>query len=301
MSGRTAKARRRQQVMQPKVTNGLARSGRAGRDDLAARAPWMSALKNKKVALFGVGAIGCPAALELARCGLHELAVLDGDYLDPATACRWPLGIGYAGSPKVGVVQAVIGSNWPLTHVHPELRQLGRIRQMGEEPEGAVLERMLQNANLVVDATAEYGVSFLLSELARDRNLPYVAITAEHGVWGGTVLVVRPGKGGCWMCYQAAVVAGDIPRPPSDPAGLTQPEGCAAPTFSGASFELLPIVAEGVRAAVSILTAGEDVGYAHLGWDVAVGSLRTTTGQAIPWNWQTFQLRVHSGCPRCGQ
>ncbi len=301
MSGRTAKARRRNQVMQAGVTHGLIRSGRAGRNDLAARVPWMSAMKNKKVALFGVGALGGPAAFELARCGLNELAVLDGDYLDPATACRWPLGIGYAGSPKVGAVQAVIASNWPWTTVHPELRQLGRIRQTGEEPEGAVLEKMLEGANIVFDATAEYGVSYLLSELARDRGLPYVAITAEHGAWGGTVLAVRPGNGGCWMCYQAAVVAGDIPRPPSDPAGLTQPEGCAAPTFTGASFELLPIVAEGVRTAVAILTAGEDVGYPRLGWDVAVGSLRTATGEAIPWTWRTFPLTAHGGCPRCGR
>jgi hypothetical protein len=137
---------------------------------------------------------------------------------------------------------------------------------------------MLDGANLILDATAEYGVSYLLSELARDRDLPYVSITAEQGAWGGTVLAVLPGK-----------------------AGGTQPEGCAAPTFTGASFELMPIVAEGVRTVVSILTAGADTGYPGLGWDVAVGSLRTQTGSAIPATWQTFPLRTHVGCPRCGR
>jgi hypothetical protein len=138
----------------------------------------------------------------------------------------------------------------------------------------------------------------LLSELAWDRKVPYVSITAEHGAWGGTVLTVRPGNSGCWMCYQARVIDGTIPRPPSDPKGATQPEGCAAPTFTGASFELLPLVAEGIRTVVSLLTAGADNGYPKLDWDVAVGSLRAADGSATPPAWRTLALSPHPDCPR---
>jgi molybdopterin/thiamine biosynthesis adenylyltransferase len=305
MSGRRARERRYKGSVQaqflkrsPKTLVGLVRSGRVGRADLAARVPWVNALADSSVALFGLGSLGAPAALELARNGLADLRVLDGDLLDSATISRWPFGVSFAGAPKVAAIHAIVASNWPWTVVHPELRHLGRIRDQDQESEGSVLNRMLEGVNLVFDATAEYGVSYLLSELAWERKIPYVSITAEHGAWGGTVLAIRPGKSGCWMCYQGRIIDGTIPRPPGDPKGATQPEGCAAPTFTGASFDLLPIVAEGTRTVVSILTAKAMDSYPQFDWDVAVGSLRTADGIPTPPTWRSFDLFPHPKCPR---
>lgn len=306
MSGRRAKQKRKNLRQLPKATppigpkplTALIRGGRVGRADLNARVPWVAALADKSVALFGCGSLGAPAALELARCGLANLRVLDGDVLDPATISRWPVGVSFAGYPKVGAIHSAIASNWPWTEVHTEFRHLGRIREADAEPDGAVVSRMLDGIDLVIDATAEYGVSYLLSELAWERRVPYLSMTAEHGAWGGTILAIRPGNAGCWMCYQAGVGDGSIPRPPSDPAGITQPDGCAAPTFTGASFDLQPIVAQGVRTAVSLLTLNADGGYPKLSWDVAVGSLRDAAGLAIAPTWHTQRLSPHPNCPR---
>jgi hypothetical protein len=303
MSGRRAREKRQKggspaHTQSPQNLYGLVRGGRVGRADLAARVPWVNALADRSVAFFGVGSLGGPAALELARNGLADLRVLDGDVLDPATISRWPVGVSFAGYPKVAVIQATVASNWPWTKVHAEYRHLGRIREIDAEPDGVVLSRMLEGVDLVVDATAEYGVSYLLSDLAWDRNLPFVSITAEHGAWGGTVLAIRPGVSGCWMCYQAGVIDGSIPRPPGDPNGVMQPEGCAAPTFTGASFDLLPIVAEGTRTVMSLLTSQAQDRYPELNWDVAIASLRATDGSSIAPTWQTLRLAPHPHCPR---
>ena len=60
-----------------------------------------------------------------------------------------------------------------------------------------------------------------------------------------------------------------------------QPEGCAAPTFTGSSFDLAPIVAEGVRTVVSRLSQGSGGSYPWLEWDVAILALRTDQGVSI--------------------
>ena len=296
MSGRRERQRRRGQQAATRAT--LVRAGRAGWKDLAARVPWVPALRERKIALFGLGALGAPIAFEFARAGIGELRILDGDIIDPATVSRWPLGVACAGLPKVTTVEQSIGANWPWTVVRSEFRQLGRVRDPDKEPDGdwVILSRMLDDVDLVFDATAEFGVSYLLSTLARERSLTYVAATATHGARGGMVLAIDGNAEWCWSCFQAGLCDRSISKPPADPSSFVQPEGCAAPTFTGASFDLLPIVAEGVRTAVSRLTGTSAVGYPRLGWDVAVLSQRGEDGGAIPPTWRTYQLNTHPDC-----
>jgi molybdopterin/thiamine biosynthesis adenylyltransferase len=301
LSHKQAKAdRRAQSAAVALVPRGraLVRAGRAGDADVAARIPWMPALRGKTVAFFGLGALGAPAAIELAKAGVGYLRVMDGDYVDPATACRWPLGVGFAGLAKVQAVESFIASNWPTTALHVEHRRIGQVREVDVEPDGAALDRMLDGSDLVFDATAEMGVSYLLSDLARERQLPYVSISATHGAWGGIVLVVAPGTPRCWMCFQQAQ-PGSIAAPPSDPDGVTQPAGCAAITFTGSAFDLLPVVAEGVRTSVAMLGNSASNGYPGLSWDVATLALRDASGMPLPPTWKTYRLNDLEPCTRC--
>jgi hypothetical protein len=54
------------------------RTGRVGAADVRLRAPELNGLEARKVALFGLGCIGAPSALALARAGCGELVVIDG-------------------------------------------------------------------------------------------------------------------------------------------------------------------------------------------------------------------------------
>jgi len=285
--------------MQPAY--GLARGARFGIRDAAARVPWIEAMSTKTVALFGLGALGAPCALELAKAGLGRLRMLDGDYVDPGTASRWPLGAGWAGASKALAVAHTISSNWPWTEVVPFARHLGRVRQKDDpdpRPDERVMADMLDGASLVLDATAEFGVNYLLSDLAWDQGLPYVSVMAEHGAWGGSVYAVEPGGGPCWACIQESLKNRTLPRPPSDPKGAVQPAGCAAPTFTGSSFELLPLVAEAIRTAVSILTSKEVGGYPPMSRTVAIGSWRDSDGRLTVPTWREYRLPTVPGCVR---
>src|SRR5207248_652470 len=143
-------------------------------------------------------------------------------------------------------------------------------------PERTVLEDLLRGADLLYDATAERGLQHLLADLARTRNLTYVSVHATNGAWGGRVLRLNPAADGpCWNCLQHHLADGLVAAPMQrSPEDWVQPEGCASPTFVGASFDLSEVSIAGVRAAVATLQPASAGSPADVRSEVAVVSLR---------------------------
>jgi hypothetical protein len=277
----------------------FARAGRMGRADLSERIPELTSLPDLKIAQFGVGCIGGSSALEFARAGIGELCILDDDIVDPSTTVRWPLGLPASGRLKVETLKSFIEEHYPYTKTSMHVFRLGGYHV--EPPtESDVLDEMSKNAALIYDATAELGVQHFLSEYARDRGLPYIAVAAEKGGWGGSVVRIRPGvTEGCWGCLQASWTDGSIPFPPADPTGEVQPAGCANPTYTGAFFDLQLVALQGVRMAISTLCVGTAAGYPSMDWDVMIIFLRTSSGEAIAPLVRTFKLERHPQCTLC--
>lgn len=284
------------------------RAGRAGRQDLAARVPELVALTEQCVALFGAGGVGAPSAIALAKAQIGELRILDGDMVEPGTVVRWPLGFSSAGVGKVDSLVDFLSQNYPYVHVVPKRHHIGAVRTVEAvvDPDiisdAMVIEQMLDGASLVYDATAELGVHDLLSQLAAERQIPYIYAHSTHGAWGGLVARIVPGRTeGCWLCLQYALNDLTIPPPPADPRGEVQPEGCASPTFTGTGFDVEQVANEGVRLAVGTLTGETEGGYPDVDWDVAILALRDETGRRIAPQWTTYTLAQHPECPLCSQ
>jgi molybdopterin/thiamine biosynthesis adenylyltransferase len=281
----------------------LSKAGRLGRDDMRERAPELAPLSTKGVALFGLGCVGAPSALELARAGVRELRILDHDIVDPATTMRWPFGLSAAGRKKVDVISEFLKRDYPYTEVSKFDRKLGAARAIAM-PDGSdydVLKRVVRGTALVYDATAEMGVQYLLSDYARDAGLPYIAIDGTFGGWGGRVCRIDPKRtDGCWLCYQAALTDEVIESPPAKPAGEVQPVGCGDPTFTGAGFDLAQVALTGVRMAVSTLCEDQEAGYPPADWDVLIISFRDQQGKLIAPIMKQHKLVKHPNCPRCG-
>src|SRR3546814_15683187 len=67
---------RRKKGLPRSITGSFVRAARAGPTDLAARMPAAATLSDTSVIFFGLGALGAPSAIELARarlCKLHSL------------------------------------------------------------------------------------------------------------------------------------------------------------------------------------------------------------------------------------
>lgn len=276
----------------------LLRAGRAGRQDLSARIPELATLARQRVAVFGLGGLGAPAALELARCGVGELRLLDHDVVEPGTIVRWPLGLASAGRAKAEALKDFIAGNYPRSKVVAWTHRLGAVPP-GRPSDLEILDRITEGVDLIYDATAEDGIQYLLTDLARERGIPYVAVSTTHGAWGGLVVRVRPDRAaGCWFCYQHHTAEGKVPGPPADPTGRVQPGGCASQTFIGAGFDVGLVALAGVRLAASTLCRGVPGGYPDVNWDVAVMTLRGGEDPTLAPRWETFPLPQHGRCSR---
>jgi molybdopterin/thiamine biosynthesis adenylyltransferase len=284
----------------------LVRPGRVGREDMLARAPELRPLQSAHIVVIGLGCLGAPSALEFARAQVGMLTLADYDLVDPGTSVRWPFGLQAAGFLKSAVLQDVIRANYPYTVTRAMTWRVGGLRADEGEHEGLFLRGALESANLIYDASAEPGVRFFLSEVARDRRIPYIGIAATQGGWGGWIIRIRPdGTEGCLRCLEFAFA--DEPNaetyiawPPADKdAGAVQPVGCADPTFRATGFDVAQVTLMGVRMAVGTLTAGEADGYPDGEWDVAVLRLRNDVGDVVPPTWATYALPRHPKCGSC--
>jgi molybdopterin/thiamine biosynthesis adenylyltransferase len=280
----------------------LIREGRYGRKDAWERVPQLSGLEDKTVGIIGLGCVGEPIARELAKSGLGELRLVDCDHVEPGTLSRWDFGLEAAGKNKAAFLGEALGNLHPYTEVQYENIRIGYPRPMTDadvetgESQRKILLELIDGCDLVIDATAESGVQRYLAEVTTGRNMPFIAAWGTKGGWGGGVARLDSSTG-CWLCFLNAMSEGDIEPPPGDESGTVQPSGCADPTFTGTHFDLQQVSLEAVRAAASSLLPTK---YGKLGWDIAILSLRTASGNLQPASSDVYDLPSHPSCPECG-
>jgi hypothetical protein len=288
----------------------LVKADYAGEKDLFERIPELYPLRNKTVAIIGLGCVGAPSALALARAGVGELRLLDSDYLSAGNTCRWPLGLPSVGKGKVLELARFISLNYPHTkickdHYPPSGDKDNCMVNFGNPDDRTnhwdCLEKMLEGVDLVYDATAEQAINILLSDLAIEKDLPYISVSSRAGGWGGNVVRVKSNnEGGCYRCYLYALHDGLISHPPYDPVGDSlQPVGCGNVTFKAAGFDVEEISMAGVRMAVSTLCSSAPGGYPAIAHDVGILSLRNETA-TFP-EWKSYDLQKHSDCVICNK
>lgn len=272
----------------------VVRGERLTQGDLGARIPKLARLSGAVVAQVGLGAIGAPLALELARNQLGELRLLEFDHVEAAQTVRWPLGLAAVGHQKLDALASFVDAHYPYTRVQPFPHRLGQTaeRQGRTENEVDLVERFLDGASLVVDASAETGVQQLIADFARGRGLAQLFVSATEGGRGGQVALIVPDAGGCWYCWKSQQLEGAIPVPPSEDGGQIQPRGCASPTFTGASFDLLPVTAQGVRVAVASLTVDSPC-------ESTVWVCEIPADAPGPPHWTTHSVPADPNCPVC--
>ena len=265
------------------------RAGRAGTADLGLRTPELASSNEKGIAVFGLGCIGGTSTVELAKSGIGRVRLADHDFLDPGALARWYLGLSVAGQRKAPVLAQFIKEHYPTTLAeHFEYR-------VGSNNDLKRLAEITEGMHLVYDATAEDGVSYFLSDLARQRGMPYLHVSGTHGGWGGRIIRLTP-QTGCWWCYKNAVDKNVIGDPPEDTSQRVQPAGCGDPTFTGTGFDLGSIALAGVRTAISTLCPT----YPQQAWDVMIISLRDANGALIAPRYDTYPLPKDPACPACG-
>ncbi len=286
----------------------LIRGERFSHATLRERVPHLRSLGDATVGILGLGTLGAPLAHALAQAQIGRLRLGDWDVVDPGTAVRWPAGLPAAGVHKAAYLAAEIGQHHPFVEVTGTDIRVGQTAPPGSPPgdsDREALARLVERADLVVDATAEDNVSRAFSDLAAHLGVPQLYVWSVDG-YGGVVALLRPGRAGCFHCLSVALSdGGSIVPPPaaSDREGTrVQPRGCADPTFVAAAPDMLPLVHQAARVALGMLTEDDPHGYGGIRKDVFVLAVREPDGSPLPApQWRSYDLPSTGDCWYCNR
>lgn len=270
----------------------LIRSDCLDRENMMARVASLSALQNKKVLIVGLGAIGSIIAAQLARAGVEQIKLLDHDVVQIGNIPRWLLGINVVGRYKAEALANFLATSYPFG------KFIWIPHRIGHSGDKRNLDFALKDTDLVVDATAEWGINNLLATMCHSMNISYIWASGTQGSRGGVVGRVVPGKTkGCWSCFQHMMYENLIIPPVADNLPDIQPKGCFHPTFQGTGFDMDNISLAATRLVASTLCSSETKGYPDVKWDVGVVNLWNNNEVAIAPEWTTYPLPRHPSCP----
>jgi molybdopterin/thiamine biosynthesis adenylyltransferase len=157
-----------------------------------------SVLREKSVVCFGVGTGGAHAVLELAKCGVGRIALVDPDRLSVGNVVRHPGGISQVGRLKVNVMRDLI------LEKNPDAQVL--VRDVAITHENLEMFKLLiAEADLVICGTDNRPSKLLINKLCIEANVVGVYGGAFRRAYGGQVLRVRPKRSPCQECFVAAM------------------------------------------------------------------------------------------------
>jgi adenylyltransferase/sulfurtransferase len=210
--------------------------------------------------IIGMGGLGCPAAVALARAGVPRLTLVDGDVVETSNLHRQPLyGPEDVGRPKVEVARERLAGAFPRLELETWTRRIGR-----ED-----VEPLLARHALAIDGTDSGTAKFLLSDSVARTGTPLVSGGVVQ--WGGQAMRIDPG-GACLRClYGTAPAEDEVPT-------------CARAGVLGSLAGVL-----GALQASLALAAPSPAGRS---------TLHVVDGRSL--RFRTLTVRQISGCPGCG-
>ncbi|HEX4627741.1 MAG TPA: HesA/MoeB/ThiF family protein, partial [Gemmatimonadales bacterium] len=156
----------------------------------------MSGLADKRVAVVGMGGLGCPAAQLLVHAGVSHLTLVDPDRVETSNLHRQPL---YRGA-DVGRAKVVAAAE-ALRRIRPGLEISVREERLG----AAQARPLLEAHQLVLDGTDDIDAKLALSDAAVASGVPLV-YGGAIGL-GGQAMLIAPG-GPCLRCVFEEVPSG---------------------------------------------------------------------------------------------
>jgi molybdopterin/thiamine biosynthesis adenylyltransferase len=262
------------------------------------RIPELDGLPERRVVVCGLGSVGGDVALELARAGVGILELVDFDRFEANNTVRHPLGIEYAGQPKSQAVALACRRANPFCEAKPHNLRFGEaVWETGDAPLGRLAD-LLEDADLVVEATGSHQIGQFLSRIAWDAGVPLVAGWMTDGAYGAELVRIQPYETSCWTCFATKLREGQLPTAERGPETQVVVQGCSHPTTAGAGFDAAETAAMLVRLGIGALKPAG--GYQDSDWDYAALSFRRAPNDPQQPRMAVAALTPNEECVLCG-
>jgi molybdopterin/thiamine biosynthesis adenylyltransferase len=272
-----------------------------------------SLLADASVAVIGLGTGGIHVAVELAKAGVGQFALVDADRLDVGNVVRHHAGVSHAGRRKVYVARDLILEKNPAARVEVHTVAIG--------PETEALVRgLIEAADLVIGATDGRPSKLFINRLAVAAGKPAIYAGAFRRAYGGLVLRVRPGISPCYQCFVMAMPEEEADREVASEADALEVaySDRPVPIEPGLSLDVAPIGLMVAKLALNELLAGRETTLASLERDLAAPwylwinrpepqtpyaawpPLSESSDEMTILRWYGIHFDREAGCPACG-
>lgn len=193
------------------------------------RVPGLERLPDRTVAIAGLGMLGGPLPVWLARSGVGEIRLLDADTVEAGNLTRQSFTSTEIGQTKVAVARRHVQDAAPWSQVPSVHALYDNVRGTRR----STLISWLEGVDLLVLAMADWRANLRLADVAADLGIPLVTGWVTYGAWAGVAYRTIWGQSGCPQCLELDPLGIDpLPQAPGSQPGLFI-EGCGQPTFPG--------------------------------------------------------------------
>ena len=146
-------------------------------------------LKSTKVAVAGIGGLGCPTSLCLAAAGIGKIILIDKGKFKLGNLNRQILGW----QKDIGKFKAEVAKE-KLEASNPEIE----VEAVVAEITGENAHNLMGDVDMVVDGQDNWKTRFVINEYCVTHNIPFIhaGVSALHG----QVTTIVPGNGPCLRC-----------------------------------------------------------------------------------------------------
>ncbi len=167
-----------------------------------------------RVAIIGLGALGTVSAGSLARAGIGFLKLVDRDFVEESNLQRQML---FDEEDARNALPKALAAQQKISKINSEISCQALI----EDVNYGNVEGIIKDVDLVLDATDNFEIRYLINEACVKHNIPWIygACLASSGY----TFTILPEETACLACF-----IGKVPPPPGsgltcDTAGIISP------------------------------------------------------------------------------
>lgn len=254
-----------------------------------------------RILVIGLGSGGFPVMQHLAMSGWHRFSLVDPDVLDEVNLVKHPGNRSDIGKLKVEIARDWLLDRNPACTVDTYPYDVTKI-------DTGSLFAMLEEAAVVVAATDSNSTRHFINDQCLAARRPMTLGLVHRGGLGGTVLVVRPGRSGCYACMEL-VAEGLEMLPQNTDLEITDDEtemlygrNLTGYSAAGLSADIAFVTAVHAQVTVAeLLRAEESAGSTIRPTDSGWLAIRMRVGPSFAWRVDQLELPPIDGCVSCSE